>query len=69
MAPSQAPLLSLDLMDQERKDVFKGYNLIAGWFAANRPQSLMERLWLDKVTNIIGENSTVLDLGCGTGMP
>ncbi|WP_206513821.1 hypothetical protein [Pseudoflavitalea rhizosphaerae] len=56
-------------MDQERKDVFKGYNLIAGWFAANRPQSLMERLWLDKVTNIIGENSTVLDLGCGTGMP
>ena len=56
-------------MDNERKDVYKGYDIIAGWFAENRPQSLMERPWLDKVITIIGENANALDLGCGTGMP
>lgn len=56
-------------MNAERKNVYEGYNVIANWFAENRPQSLMEKPWLDKVIDVIGKEGSVLDLGCGTGMP
>lgn len=56
-------------MENEKKNVFEGYNVIANWFAENRPQELIEKTYLDGIINIIGEEAEVLDLGCGTGMP
>lgn len=53
----------------ERKYVYKVYDKIAQWFYANRPQTLMEKNYLDKMINHLPQNATVLDLGCGTGEP
>jgi SAM-dependent methyltransferase len=56
-------------MQSDKKKVFEAYNMIAGWFEENRGKSLMEKKYLDRLINIRGRNATVLDLGCGTGMP
>lgn len=56
-------------MDSDKRKVFEAYNEIAGWFEENRTKSLMEKKYLDKLINIAGANASVLDLGCGTGMP
>lgn len=53
----------------ERKDVYKVYNKIAHWFAANRPTELMEQNYLDELIALLPPAGTVLDLGCGTGKP
>ncbi|TWW01145.1 class I SAM-dependent DNA methyltransferase [Chitinophaga pinensis] len=54
---------------EEKKDVFKIYNIIADWFAANRPQALTEKAYLDKLIQLAGKDAEILDLGCGTGKP
>ena len=51
------------------KNVIETYNIIAGWYAENRYQGLTEKAYLDKMIDIIGKGASVLDLGCGTGMP
>ena len=56
-------------MENEKKNVFEAYNVIASWFAENRYQGLMEKPYLDSLIDIIGEGASVLDLGCGTGEP
>ncbi|GAA3930357.1 methyltransferase domain-containing protein [Chitinophaga oryziterrae] len=56
-------------MENERKDVFEAYNVIANWFSENRYQGLMEKPYLDSLIDIIGKGANILDLGCGTGMP
>ena len=53
----------------ERKDVYKVYNKIAHWFAENRSTDLKEKSYLDQLLNLLTADSTVLDLGCGTGKP
>lgn len=53
----------------ERKDVYKVYNKIAHWFAANRPTELMEQNYLDELIALLPPNGKVLDLGCGAGKP
>jgi 2-polyprenyl-3-methyl-5-hydroxy-6-metoxy-1,4-benzoquinol methylase len=56
-------------MVDKKKNVFETYNIIADWFSENRYRGLMEKPYLEKLIHIIGEGGTVLDLGCGTGMP
>lgn len=56
-------------MNNERKNVFEAYNVIARWFAKNRSKTLTEKSYLDKLVEITGEKATILDLGCGTGVP
>jgi len=53
----------------ENRNVTEAYNIIAGWFSENRFQGLMEKAYLDKLIDIAGTGASVLDLGCGTGMP
>lgn len=56
-------------MEDEKKNVFKAYNMIAEWFLENRPKDLTEKVWLDDLIKIVGRHASVLDLGCGTGIP
>jgi len=56
-------------MDDRKNKVFETYNIIARWFAENRPKVLKEKSYLDKLIDITGKDGSVLDLGCGTGMP
>lgn len=56
-------------MENEKKNVFEAYNIIADWFSENRYQGLTEKAYLDKLIAITGKGANVLDLGCGTGMP
>ena len=56
-------------MTNEKKDVYKSYDIIAQWFAENRYQGLMEKSYLDSLLRITGDNAEILDLGCGTGIP
>ncbi|MGZ3755697.1 MAG: class I SAM-dependent methyltransferase [Mucilaginibacter sp.] len=53
----------------ERKDVYKVYNKIAGWFSENRYTGLLEKNHLDGLIERLPVDGTVLDLGCGTGKP
>lgn len=56
-------------MENQKQNAFEGYNIIADWFAENRYQGLREKPYLDSLIDIIGKGGSVLDLGCGTGMP
>jgi cyclopropane fatty-acyl-phospholipid synthase-like methyltransferase len=56
-------------MQNEKKNAFEAYNIIADWFSENRYQGLLEKVYLDKLIDIVGKGARVLDLGCGTGMP
>lgn len=56
-------------MQGEKQNVYKTYDKIADWFAANRPDGLMERKYLDDMLSHLPVNESVLDLGCGTGVP
>ncbi|MFC3562063.1 class I SAM-dependent methyltransferase [Pedobacter jamesrossensis] len=57
------------MKEGERKDIYKVYNKIAGWFAENRYAGLTEKKYLDELILKIGGNASVLDVGCGTGKP
>jgi predicted TPR repeat methyltransferase len=56
-------------MENNKKNVFEAYNIIADWYAENRYQGLIEKGYLDRLVAIIGKGASVLDLGCGTGVP
>ena len=56
-------------MDNKKHNVFKTYDIIADWFSQNRNSVLMEKAYLDQLIAIVGISGSVLDLGCGTGMP
>lgn len=56
-------------MENEKRNAFEAYNIIANWYSENRHQGLMEKAYLDKLIAITGKGANVLDLGCGTGMP
>jgi len=56
-------------MEDKKNKVFESYNIIASWFAENRYQGLIEKAYLDKIIEVLGKGSSILDLGCGTGMP
>jgi len=56
-------------MENEKKNVFEAYNVIADWFSENRYRGLMERAYLDSLIKITGKRANILDLGCGTGVP
>ena len=56
-------------MENNKKNAFEAYNIIADWFLENRYQGLLEKAYLDKLIAITGKGASVLDLGCGTGIP
>lgn len=56
-------------MENNKKNAFEAYNIIADWFSENRYQGLLEKAYLDKLIAITGKGASVLDLGCGTGIP
>ncbi|QNL51824.1 class I SAM-dependent methyltransferase [Olivibacter sp. SDN3] len=56
-------------MENEKKNVFEAYNVIADWFFENRYKGIMEKAYLDNLIDNIGKGANVLDLGCGTGIP
>ncbi|MCZ4225501.1 class I SAM-dependent DNA methyltransferase [Pedobacter rhodius] len=56
-------------MEGNRQSVFEVYNKIGDWFAENRPQNLIEKSYLDKLISLIPSNGSILDVGCGTGVP
>jgi ubiquinone/menaquinone biosynthesis C-methylase UbiE len=53
----------------ERKNVYKVYDKIAGWFSENRSTELIEKQYLDDLIEHIPTDGYILDLGCGTGKP
>ncbi|MCC8423942.1 hypothetical protein [Mucilaginibacter sp. UR6-11] len=56
-------------MQGERQNVYKVYDKIAAWFAANRYTRLTEKKYLDELISRLPADGTILDLGCGTGKP
>ncbi len=56
-------------MANSRNDVYKIYNKIADWIDVNRSRTLFEKPYLDRAISYLEPNSTILDLGCGTGEP
>jgi ubiquinone/menaquinone biosynthesis C-methylase UbiE len=52
-----------------QQNVTETYNIIADWFFENRTRTLIEKPYLDKLIEITGPGGTVLDVGCGTGVP
>lgn len=56
-------------MENRKNNAFETYNVIAGWFSENRYRGLVEKVYLDKVIDIVGKGASVLDVGCGTGVP
>ncbi|MGF7079907.1 methyltransferase domain-containing protein [Mucilaginibacter sp. UYCu711] len=56
-------------MNNEKQNVYKVYDKIANWFAANRNVVLLEKKYLDDLSGRLPEQASVLDLGCGTGVP
>ena len=53
----------------ERENVYKTYDKIAAWFFENRYTGLMEKNYLDELLSHLHADATILDLGCGTGIP
>jgi cyclopropane fatty-acyl-phospholipid synthase-like methyltransferase len=56
-------------MQGEKLHVYKTYDKIATWFAENRYSGLMEKNYLDDLISRLPAQASVLDLGCGTGVP
>jgi len=53
----------------ERDNVYKVYDKIAGWYYENRYKGLIEKNHLDDFLGHLPANASILDLGCGTGIP
>ncbi len=56
-------------MEANKKNVFETYNKIADWYSENHYRGLMQKGYLDLLVQSIGKEGTVLDIGCGTGLP
>ena len=51
------------------EDVPELYRRHAEAWANARSQALFERAWLDSFLSLLGDDRTVLDVGCGSGAP
>ena len=56
-------------MEANKKNVFETYNKIADWYVENHYRKLIQKEYLDLLIDHIGKTATVLDMGCGTGIP
>jgi 2-polyprenyl-3-methyl-5-hydroxy-6-metoxy-1,4-benzoquinol methylase len=56
-------------MKEAKKNTFKTYNIIADWYSQNRSRNLIEKYYVDKLVGLVGNGASVLDVGCGTGVP
>jgi SAM-dependent methyltransferase len=56
-------------MKREKVNAYTVYNKIATWFHADRDSGLMEKKYLDDLISRLPGQASVLDLGCGTGVP
>lgn len=45
------------------------YDGIADWFDKTRTRALIEKPYLDTLTQMLGQGASVIDVGCGTGEP
>ena len=52
-----------------KEKVYQVYEEIVKWFDEARTKTLMESEYLNLIINSVPANSSVLDLGCGTGEP
>lgn len=55
--------------DIDRPEVYELYEKIVDWFDRHRYKGLMEQEYLDLVLKTIPNESSILDLGCGTAEP
>ncbi len=49
--------------------ICESYNKIGEWFDQSRSKNLIEKEYLDLIVKAIPTDSSILDLGCGTGDP
>jgi ubiquinone/menaquinone biosynthesis C-methylase UbiE len=52
-----------------KEKVYEVYDEIIRWFDEARTKTLMEKEYLDLIVNTVPKNSSILDLGCGSGEP
>ncbi len=59
------------MSDQEEKyNIFNSYDKVANWYEANKLDNFSEKEpFLSYIVNLLDQNSHILDLGCGTGVP
>jgi hypothetical protein len=55
--------------EEEAANVVGVYRRNAVHFDAERPRSLFERPWLDRLRALLPDGGTLLDIGCGMGEP
>jgi len=58
-----------NLMPTPKDKILQSYDKIAEWFDKTRSRDLMERPYLELLTEHLQDGATILDLGCGTGEP
>lgn len=53
----------------DKNKVCASYDKIVDWYDSNRDKTLMEKEYLNLIVDSIPAGGSILDLGCGTGMP